>query len=402
MGVLFFHSAMPFVAEWEWHIKNKETSNLLLEFNFFLSRFRMPLLFFISGAVTHIMLQKRTTVQFIGLRFKRLFIPLLFGVLLIVPLQVYMERVSQGFNGNFFEFYPTIFSTGSYPDGNFSWHHLWFIAYLLVYDILFAPFFRWMVTKRPGKKLFQWLATDKRIYILMLPSVVMFSLTVMLFPQTHDLINDWCWIFYWLFFLLAGFLCMHIPSMMDSLERNRRSSLTIGVSLLLVINYFRWNQTEPSDMFVDYTDRWQTYLYLASYAVTAWCWVFAAVGYGKKYLNKPLPVLNYLNGAVYPFYILHQTVIVILVFYIVQTSDSILLKYSFTVITAFLICMAIYHLFIRPYGVMRFLFGAKKHNSKMKDVDKTQEVKAHKPVYAEPVSRSPGITGGDVQTIVTT
>ena len=70
LGVLFFHSAMPYVAEWEWHIKNKETSNLLLEFNFFLSRFRMPLLFFISGAVTHVMLQKRSAGQFIGLRFK--------------------------------------------------------------------------------------------------------------------------------------------------------------------------------------------------------------------------------------------------------------------------------------------------------------------------------------------
>src|SRR5438067_11463315 len=86
LGVLFFHSAMPFVAEEPWHIKNAETSNLLLEFNFWLSRFRMPLLFFISGAVTYVMLQKRTPVQFIALRFKRLFIPLLFGMLLIVPI----------------------------------------------------------------------------------------------------------------------------------------------------------------------------------------------------------------------------------------------------------------------------------------------------------------------------
>ncbi|MGZ5190892.1 MAG: acyltransferase family protein, partial [Flavisolibacter sp.] len=269
MGVLFFHSAMPYVAEWEWHIKNKETSNLLLEFNFFLSRFRMPLLFFISGVVTHVMLQKRSSGQFIVLRFRRLFIPLLFGVLLIVPLQVYMERVSQGFKGNFFEFYPSIFSTGAYPEGNFSWHHLWFIAYLFVYDILLAPLFKWIITKRPAEKFFQKISQGKMIYLVMIPSVIAFSATVMIFPETHDLINDWCWNFYWLFFLLAGFLCMHLPAMMESLERNRQVSLTLGISTILMINYLRWNQVEPSDIFADYKNQWQTYLYIALYAITA-------------------------------------------------------------------------------------------------------------------------------------
>src|SRR5215203_2017334 len=144
-GVLFFHSAMPFAAEESWHIKNSETSNLFLEFNFFMSRFRMPLLFFISGAVAFFMLQKRTAAQFIGLRFRRLFIPLLFGMLLIVPLQVYMERVNQGFKGNFFQFYPSIFNTGPYPEGNLSWHHLWFVAYLFVYVAALAPLFKWLI-----------------------------------------------------------------------------------------------------------------------------------------------------------------------------------------------------------------------------------------------------------------
>ena len=144
IGVLFFHSAMPFAAESEWHIKNKETSSLFLEFNFFLSRFRMPLLFFISGAVAFFMLQKRTASQFIGLRFRRLFIPLAFGMLVIVPVQVYMERLNGGFTGNFWNFYPTLFTTGAYPSGNLSWHHLWFIAYLFVYDVALAPLFVWL------------------------------------------------------------------------------------------------------------------------------------------------------------------------------------------------------------------------------------------------------------------
>lgn len=70
LGVLFFHSAMPYVAEWGWHLKNKETSNLLMELNFWLSRFRMPLLFFVSGAVAWFILQKNSGAALIGLRFK--------------------------------------------------------------------------------------------------------------------------------------------------------------------------------------------------------------------------------------------------------------------------------------------------------------------------------------------
>jgi peptidoglycan/LPS O-acetylase OafA/YrhL len=79
-------------------------------------------------------------------------------------------------------------------------------------------------------------------------------------------------------------------------------------------------------------------------------------------------VLNYLNQAVYPFYILHQTVIVLVVYYIVQTqNESILSKYIYTVGITFFVSVLIYHLFIRPYALTRFLFG-------MKSKDKSKPV----------------------------
>lgn len=91
----------------------------------------------------------------------------------------------------------------------------------------------------------------------------------------------------------------------------------------------------------------------------AWAWVLSAIGYGKKYLNRRHRVLGYLNQAVYPFYILHQTIIVILVYYVVQTRDTIGLKYSFIVGVTFVVTTGIYHLFIRPFPLMRWLFGMK-------------------------------------------
>lgn len=362
LGVLFFHSAMAFVAEWEWHIKNKETSYLLMEFNFWLSRFRMPLLFFISGTVAYFMLKKKSGLSFVGLRFRRLFVPLLFGMLVVVPPQIYVERLTQGYKGSYWEFWATVFEFKPYPmGGSLSWHHLWFILYLFIYDVLFTPLFKWTFSERGQRALarLNGLAKGARLYVLIIPGVIIYASLTLEFPQTGDLIHDWCSNFYWLQFLLVGFLCIALPSLMDSLERNRRTSLAIGFLTFLFINYFRWNDLQPWDALANWRSDWRTYAYLALTPLMAWGWVMAAVGYGKRYLNKKHRILDYLNQAVYPFYILHQSVMLVLVYYIVQTQETILMKYLFTVVATFFVSMGIYHLLIRPFGVMRLLFGMK-------------------------------------------
>ena len=365
IGVLFFHSAMPFAAESDWHIKNNETSDLFLEFNFFLSRFRMPLLFFISGAVAHFMLKNKTTGEFIWLRFKRLIIPVVFGMIFIVPVQVYMERVNQGFRGSLTDFYPTIFTSGVYPRGNLSWHHLWFIVYLFVYDLLLAPVFKLTAGLKDNSPFLKRLSTGKNIYIVMVPSVILFAAMVRYFPQTHNLVNDWCWFIYWMLFFIAGFLFLRFPALVSALERNRRVSITGGVATFLFINYLRWNDLEPGESITDFVSAVKNYTYLALYPLAAWCWVFAIIGYGRRYLNNHHFSLNYLNEAAYPFYIIHQSVIVVIAFYVVKTSDTILAKYIFLVLTSLITSIFIYHLFIRRFTWTRFLMGGKKRNKKL-------------------------------------
>lgn len=363
-GVLFFHAAMPFVSEWDWHIKNKETSRVLLEFNFWLSRFRMPLLFFISGAVSYYMLQKKTGLKFIGLRFRRLLIPLIFAMLVIVPPQIYLERLTQGFNGSYFDFYSTIFTTGPYPEGNFSWHHLWFIAYLFVYDVLCAPLFVWLL-KMKGQKILQSLgffAKKRRIYFLALPSIVLYAALYFKYPETNNLVEDWGRIFYWLIFLLTGFLCIANPLLMESLQRNRRVSLAFALLSFIVITYFRWNDIEPWNVLAAWKNNAWTYFYIGLWGLTAWMWMFAVIGYGKQYLNGKHSSLRYINQAVYPFYIVHQTIIVIIVSYVVKWQESIISKYLFTAFLSLFFSIVFYHILIRPYKITRFLFGMKSGN----------------------------------------
>jgi peptidoglycan/LPS O-acetylase OafA/YrhL len=360
IGVLLFHSAMPYVAGWEWHIKNPQTSNTLLELNDFMSRWRMPLLFFISGAVSYFMLQRYNGSAFLGQRFLRLFVPLIVGILVIVPPQIYLERVVAGYQGNFWQFYLHMFKTGAYPKGDLSWHHLWFICYLLVYDILLTPLFVHLMSK--GRKLMQrleWLAKGSRIYLLALPGVLVYTFWMNRFRATHDLIHDYGYFPYYLFFVLVGFICIANQSFMDSLARNRRTSFAIAVLSILIINYCRWNKIEPWFATGYFNPDYRFYLFAFVGGVNAYMWVFTAVGYGKQYLNRPWKGMAYVNQAVYPFYILHQTVIVILTFYLVKVPDPIGMKYIFTVIVTFLLSMCIFHLFIRPFAVMRFLFGMK-------------------------------------------
>lgn len=216
-GVLIFHSAMPFATELDWHIRNKETSNILLEMNMWLHMFRMPLLFFISGTVSYYMMQSRNTGGFIKLRMSRLLIPLLFGMLVIVPPQVYMERLTQGYHGSYLHFYTTMFTSGPYPKGNLSWHHLWFILYLVLYDIVCAPLFAWIVSAK-GLKFrngLSWFSKGKRIYLLTLPGIIVYTSFTLKYPETNTFWGDWAYMAYWLLFLLPGFLCIANPLLMD-------------------------------------------------------------------------------------------------------------------------------------------------------------------------------------------
>jgi peptidoglycan/LPS O-acetylase OafA/YrhL len=152
---------------------------------------------------------------------------------------------------------------------------------------------------------------------------------------------------------------------MDSLQRNRRFAISIGfVSLMLY--YYVWFNDAKLPFVPDAI--WPLFS-AALRPVIAWGWVLGFIGYGKQYLNRSHRILNYLNQAVYPFYILHQTVIVILAYYITRSAgDTVIMKYIFTVVVTLFITMGIFHFFVKPYPVIRFLFGMKPSNGVKKKV----------------------------------
>ena len=171
-GLLIFYHVGMFFVPWGWHIKNNVIYEWLRWPMIFLNQWRLPILFVISGMGTYYALGSRSLGRFIGERYLRLAIPLLVGMLLIVPPQVYFERLADGdFNGSYFEFYTTVAFQGIYPEGNFSWHHLWFQPYLFLFSLVLAPIF--IQLRKPGnrfvKRIKTIIAKAIGLYIFIIP-----------------------------------------------------------------------------------------------------------------------------------------------------------------------------------------------------------------------------------------
>ena len=117
----------------------------------FLSQWRLSLLFVISGIGTFFNISKKTGLEFAKDRFQRLVIPLVVGILFIIPTVVYFQRLNAGlFTGNYLEFWLLKANIGVDPQGNFSWLylwlHLWYLVYLLIFSLLLIPVFLYTIS----------------------------------------------------------------------------------------------------------------------------------------------------------------------------------------------------------------------------------------------------------------
>ncbi|MET1258880.1 acyltransferase family protein [Flagellimonas sp. DF-77] len=353
--LIFYHVGMFFVP-WGWHIKNERIYDDLIWPMLFLNQWRLPILFTISGMGTYYALSKRNLRQFSWERVGRLGVPLLFGMLLIVPPQIYIERLVDGdFTGTYMEYYRTMaFRNGTYPQGDISWHHLWFLPYLLLFSLLLGPLF--LRLKRRPSKLVGWTQRqlDKTFgfYWFIIPLFFVEAFVEPFFPTTHALIGDWFTLaFYGLLFFYGFLLLCTGPTFWTALDKVKSKALWVGI-LAFTLLICRW-------LFVE-KDELPQHLGEAFLKVTnLWSWILVIFAYGAQYLNKPSKHLAYANRAVYPFYILHQTITVILAYYVYDKDWGLLVKGTILVIGTFGISWLIYHFIILRIRFLHPFFGLK-------------------------------------------
>src|SRR5678810_147530 len=99
----------------------------------------------------------------------------------------------------------------------------------------------------------------------------------------------------------------------------------------------------------------------------SWSVLITVIGFGQHYLDRSHPILKYVNEGLYPFYILHQTVIIAIGYYICQLDWSIAAKYWSISLLTLISCVAIFFFLIRPIKLMRLFFGLKTDTKIVKD-----------------------------------
>jgi uncharacterized protein (DUF2147 family)/peptidoglycan/LPS O-acetylase OafA/YrhL len=361
-----FHTGMIFSPAPFFHIRNGELSFVWLVVCGFISLWHMPLFFLLAGWSLWQSLSVRGARGVARERALRLFVPLVFGCLLFMPVIKYLELSSgldlnhrglrvapalqEGFRAvipeglpeaapfreTFAEFLPSFFTLE-----RFTWAHLWFVAYLFTFTLLYLPILSYLRRRPSGFR-------RPRPMLVYAPVLLVALIQVVLrphWPGIQNLYDDWANFAYYTTYFFAGFLLARDPALEQAAQREWRRALAIGFgacAILLggVLRLFD-----------------STTVLLAGSALAGWCFVVAALGLAKRFLDFGNAALHYLSEAAFPIYILHQAAIIVPGYFILRSPFGIGAKFSLIVAVAVLLSFGIYHFIVRELPPMRFLFG---------------------------------------------
>jgi hypothetical protein len=236
-----------------------------------------------------------------------------------------------------------------------TYNHLWYVLYLFVYTLLLLPLFAFINSEK-GVLLLSILedGLTKSSRIIWLPFVLLF---VILFPFesediSHAFVDDWYAHYLYLLMMIMGLLFVRMPKVWQAFETNRYRSLMLGILsyVTLLVAYLYPDDALPKAI-REYW--WEIAL------VVKWSWISLLIGFSRRYLNYSNRALTYCNSVVYPFFILHQTVIIVFGYYVIDWGLSGVSEYFIIVFGTFIICGLLCELFIKKIPLVRVLFGLK-------------------------------------------
>ena len=359
--VFLFHNARFFNSE-DWHVKNAETSQGFTIFITFTAQWLMPLFFILSGLSAYYALGFQTVKRYVWSKVLRLVVPLIIGMFTHVSYQVYLERFTHGdFTGSYLEFLPHYFEGGYGLGGNFAWMglHLWYLEMLFIYSLLTLPLFLWLSSKRMQpiiSRLAGWITKPGAIFMLAVPAVI---LQLISDTQNHIVFEEhwggWSMLPHLAFFV-TGYCIAMDSRLISSIDKHRIAALVIAIILFIIL--YNCTLTPAGQQFLN------TPAGSIARVLHAWFWLTAILGFAHRHLTSTNGFLRYANEAVLAFYILHQTLILMIGYYIVQLDTPIIIKYVLVTILSFAATAALYEPLIRRFNVLRFLFGMKPRRSK--------------------------------------
>jgi hypothetical protein len=364
--LIFYHIGMFYVAEWGWHVKSAYLSDPLQSVMLWSSQWRMSFIFLLSGMALSLVEPKLSSLRLLRVRALRIMIPLIFGMLIIVPPQLYFElKQFYGYQGGYAEFYSFYLDldTARFPQKQFgdiglvTWNHLWYLPYLFTYTLIY------LLLKPVFVKGGQWLSGCKMpVYLWFAALVALLTVYGLVlkphFPRTHNLVFDWYNHALSLTVFVTGYFIAKANQLWQAIIDHRRWWLMLGVVAYLVVLGFvdDWFSVPDETL-------WQRLPIQLIVYTNVVSWIFALLGYGGAYLNKPSRLLERLNEAVLPAYILHQTLIIMIGVWLSGFSLGGQLEPILLVIGTWVSTVLLY-LIVERLAILRVLFGMKlKRNS---------------------------------------
>ena len=370
--LIFYHIGMFYVYDWGWHVKSEYQSEFLQNLMLLLNRWRMPLIFLISGMALSLVEHKINATSLLKMRFLRVFVPLVVGMYLIVPPQLYYELIqNEGFTGNYWSFWTFYVdpNTTQYPNHNhgplglLTWNHLWYLAYLWHYTLAY-------LLLRPILTRINWQKISSKTGIGMLFLVTLILITCFNyflkseFPKTNALIDDWYNHSVYFSIFALGYLIPKFKKAWEGMIKARRKFLIgalIGYACTLILhndrltNFLYENGINAAEVGSHIEVMITIWVVISANMI---CWLFALVGYAGKYLTRSNRFLSYINEAVLPWYILHQTLIIIFAMWLTKYSLGPVLEPVLVIVLTFSGCLVGYEI-IKRNKITRFIFGMK-------------------------------------------
>ena len=216
--------------------------------------------------------------------------------------------------GSLWSFYKVLFA-GIYPAGNLSWHHYWFVVYLSLFCFLGWPLLAYL-RSRAGQN---WIAARSSVWLrgawIYAFAIVLLTFEILLrplFPGFRDLIHDWASFAHWFLVFIAGFVMAQYEPLLMRIEKLRHFSLCLALfTCALLFIFFLRSDGHSFHPFPDGNTSVPKFLvFSAVRMLNAWCWLLVCIGFAARHLRHSSPVLAYLNGAVYPLFCVHLTLVV--------------------------------------------------------------------------------------------
>ena len=359
--LILYHCGMFYVSGWGWHVKSQYQSDWLQVPMLFVNQWRIPLLFLASGLAIRLVWDRYSVRRLAARRTFRLLLPLVFGMAFIVAPQCYYEALGKGLiEPGFMSFMKNYLTFQDFPGEAWggeeqivwTWNHLWYLPYVWFYTMLLLPVYGLLAG--PVARLraaFVSLRGWRLVLLPVLPLMFWGSVVYPRFPYiSHAFFDDWYAHAMYGTIFFYGFLIGRDDGFWEELRRLRRP-LLIAAAILYVCVLAR-NAWLPED-----TSGWLEALSLAITYLNRWLWLLTVMAWAFAYLNRPSRRLAYATEAVYPWYILHQTVIIVAGVNLARLSLGPVLEPLLVVAMTIAACFLLHEFVIRRSRWLRPFFG---------------------------------------------